>query len=390
MDTLDTLRDRLDTIDREILARLRDRLDQVARIARLKASRPLLFRDGARETALLSGIEAQARALGLDPFRAAEIFREIIAMSVKVQEEELLRRRAAERSARNARRVAYQGAEGSYSALAARKYFAGDDIELAGFTSFALALREAELGHAGYAFLPIENTTAGSINETYDLLLHTALAVVGEEIWNVRHCLVGLPGATAAGLRRVISHPQALAQCNRFLASLADAEMVAFVDTADAVRKVGADGDPAQAAIASEEAARLHGLDVLARDIQDQSENWTRFVVVSSVEIVPDPRIPSKTSLVLVTPHRQGSLAHCLDILADKGLNLTKLESRPVPHRPWEYMFYLDFEGSLADEPAAAAVAALRAYCPSLKVLGSYPARTTPTGRVDRGPGSER
>ena len=198
MDTLDTLRDRLDTIDREILARLRDRLDHVARIARLKASEPLLFRDGAREQALLSGIEAQARALGLDPFRSAEIFREIIAMSVKVQEEELLRRRAAERSARNAHRVAYQGGEGSYSALAARKYFAGADIELDGFASFALALREAELGNAGYAFLPIENTTAGSINETYELLLHTELSVVGEEIWNVRHCLVGLPGTTPA------------------------------------------------------------------------------------------------------------------------------------------------------------------------------------------------
>ena len=150
-----------------------------------------------------------------------------------------------------------------------------------------------------------------------------------------------------------------------------------------------ADGDPGQAAIASEEAGRLHELAVLARDVQDQSENWTRFVVVSSVELVPDPRIPSKTSLVLVTPHRQGSLAHCLDVLADKGLNLTKLESRPVPHRPWEYMFYLDFEGSLADDRAAAAVAALRAYCPSLKVLGSYPARTTSGGRIDRDPAAE-
>jgi chorismate mutase / prephenate dehydratase len=156
------------------------------------------------------------------------------------------------------------------------------------------------------------------------------------------------------------------------------------VDTAEAARHVKEAGDPSQAAIASEDAGALHGLVVLERDLADQEENWTRFVVVSALEIEPDPRIPSKTSLVLSTPHRHGALAHCLNILNEHGLNLTKLESRPVPRRPWEYLFYLDFEGLATEEAAARAIVALQRECPYFKVLGSYPARTTERGRVDR------
>ncbi|MFI5168384.1 MAG: prephenate dehydratase [Thermoanaerobaculales bacterium] len=384
-EALGALRATLDETDRELVDTLRRRLDLVREVAKIKKAGASFLRDQQREAEVLARVEARARELGLDPFRAREIFREVIAMSLKVQEEALLRRDSAARSARNARRVAYQGAEGSYSHLAARKYFAerADEMEFRGHPTFAAALHEAERGRAGYAFLPIENTTAGSINETYDLLRGTELHIVGEEIWEVRHCLLALAPIKPTKLRRILSHPQALAQCAAFLRGLAGVEAAAFEDTAEAARKVREDGDPTQGAIASEEAGHLHGLVVLARDIADQPENWTRFVLVSSLELTPDPRIPAKTSLVLTTPHRHGALAHCLAVLAEHGLNLTKLESRPVPRRPWEYLFYLDFEGSLAEEPAAMAVAALRRECPYLKVLGSYPARTTPRGQVD-------
>jgi chorismate mutase/prephenate dehydratase len=382
---LKALREALDRTDRKLLETLLERLAKVRDVARLKKDGLPMLRDHEREAELLSRVEGWARELGLDPFRVREIFREIIAMSLKVQEEALLRRESASRSVQNARRVAYQGAEGSYSHLAARKYFAeaADGMEYRGFATFAQALHDAESGRAGYAFLPIENTTAGSINETYDLLRSTDLRIVGEEVWEVRHCLLATAPVAPTDLRRIFSHPQALAQCSAFLRGLPQVEPVAYEDTAEAARKVRLDADPTQAAIASDEAGRLHGLVVIARDIADQPENWTRFVLVSSLELTPDPRIPSKTSLVLTTPHRQGALAHCLAVLAEHGLNLTKLESRPVPRRPWEYLFYVDFEGSLAEEPAAAAVAALRRECPYLKVLGSYPARTTPRGRVD-------
>jgi len=386
MERLATLRERLDATDREILEKLKARLDLVAEVASLKAAGLPFLRDHERENEVLERAEAGARELGLDPVRCREVFRGLLAMSVRVQEATLLRRAGADASAANADRVAYQGTDWSYSHLAARKFFGAraHEMEYAGVPTFAAALRAAESGAAGYALLPIENTTAGSINETYDLLRHTDLAVVGEEVWEVDHCLLGLEAREPATLRRVLSHPQALVQCGRFLASLPAAEPVAFVDTAEAARHVRDAGDPTQAAIASAEAGHHYSLEILARGIADQSENWTRFVVVSAIETAPDPRIPSKTSLVLTTPHRHGALAHCLDLLASHGVNLTKLESRPVPHRPWEYLFYLDFEGSLAEDAASAAIAALRAYCPYLKVLGSYPARTTERGRLER------
>ncbi len=391
MDTLESLRGTLDEVDRRLLEVLRDRLETVADIARVKAEGLSFLRDHERETELLARVEGWARELGLDGFRTHEIFREIIAMSLKAQEEALLKRDQVERSTRGALRVAFQGIEASYSQLAATKYFAARSasMEFVGQRTFAEALAMAENGEVGYAFLPIENTTAGSINQTYDLLRQTDLRIVGEEILHVRHCLLGVEGAEPSGLRRVLSHPQALTQCSRYLAGLGDVELVAFEDTAASAREVRRAGLPTQGAIASSEAAETYGLEVLQEHIADQDENWTRFVVISGLEIELDPRIPAKTSLVLTTPHREGALAHCLHILAEHGLNLTKLESRPVPSRPWEYLFYVDIEGSVGSESAALGIAELRRECPYLRVLGSYPARTTAAGAVDRYNGSD-
>jgi len=383
---LEKLRSKLDKVDRRLLEVLGERLQTVAEIARVKAQGLSFLRDHERESELLERIDGWARELGLDEFRTHEIYREIIAMSLKAQEEALLKREQVERSARGALRVAFQGIEGSYSQLAARKYFAAraDAMEFVGTRSFAEALAMAESGEVGYAFLPVENTTAGSINQTYDLLRQTALAVVGEEVLHVRHRLLGLAGAREENLRRVLSHPQALAQCARFLGSLEDVELVAFVDTAASAREVSESDDLSQAAIASAEAGEMYGLTVLRENIADQEENWTRFVVISGLEIELDPRIPAKTSLVFTTPHREGALAHCLHLLAKHSVNLTKLESRPVPRRPWEYLFYADIEGSVVSDDVALAVAELRRECPYLRVLGSYPARTTAAGAVDR------
>ena len=386
MNDLEKMRGKLDEVDRRLLEVLGERLQTVAEIARVKAEGLSFLRDHDRESELLARIDGWARELGLDEFRTHEIYREIIAMSLKAQEEALLKREQVERSARGARRVAFQGIEGSYSQLAARKYFAvrSDGMEFVGTDTFAEALAMAESGEVGYAFLPVENTTAGSINQTYDLLRQTALAIVGEEVLHVRHRLLGLAGAKEEDLGRVLSHPQALAQCSRFLGSLENVELVAFVDTAAAAKEVSASGDPRQAAIASAEAGEIYGLTVLRDAIADQEENWTRFVVISGLEIELDPRIPAKTSLVFTTPPREGALAHCLQLRAKHSVNLTKLESRPVPRRPWEYLFYADIEGSVVSDDAAQAVAELRRECPYLRVLGSYPARTTAAGAVDR------
>jgi len=386
MNDLEKLRGKLDEVDRRLLEALGERLQTVAEIARVKAQGLPFLRDHDRESELLARVEGWARELGLDGFRTHEIYREIIAMSLKAQEEALLKREQVERSARGALRVAFQGIEGSYSQLAARKYFAAraDGMEFVGTESFDEALAMAESGEVGYAFLPVENTTAGSINQTYDLLRQTSLAIVGEEVLHVRHRLLGPAGVCEGDLRRVLSHPQALAQCSRFLRSLENVELVAFVDTAAAAEEVSRSDDLSQAAIASAEAGEIYGLTVLRDHIADQEENWTRFVVISGLEIELDQRIPAKTSLVFTTPHREGALAHCLHLLADHGVNLTKLESRPVPRRPWEYLFYVDIEGSVATDNTALAIAELRRECPYLRVLGSYAARTTAAGAVDR------
>ena len=386
MNDLEKLRGKLDEVDRRLLEALGERLQTVGEIARVKAQGLSFLRDHDRESELLARIDGWARELGLDEFRTHEIYREIIAMSLKAQEEALLKRDQVERSARGALRVAFHGIEGSYSQLAARKYFAAraDGMEFVGTRSFAETLAMAESGEAGYAFLPVENTTAGSINQTYDLLRQTALAIVGEEVLHVRHKLLGLDGAKEENLRRVLSHPQALAQCSQFLGSLEEVELVAFVDTAASAKEVSASDDLSQAAIASAEAGEMYGLTVLRDGVADQEENWTRFVVISGLEIELDPRIPAKTSLVFTTPHREGALAHCLHLLAKHSVNLTKLESRPVPSRPWEYLFYADIEGSVVSDGAALAIAELRRECPYLRVLGSYPARTTAAGAVDR------
>jgi len=274
--------------------------------------------------------------------------------------------------------VGYQGIEASYSHAAATRHFArrGIRAELRGYASFRDMLEAVSGGQASWAMLPLENTTAGSIHEAYDLLAKMGLAIVGEEIQRVDHCLVATPGATLESIRSVWSHPQALAQCRDFLAALGHVEPRAYTDTAGAVRKVMDDGDPTQASIGSEAAAHRYGLAVLRRDVADQPENYTRMLVVARESVGYDPQTPCKTSLLLSTRHEQGALAGCLNVLASHGLSLTKLQSRPRPGSPFEYLFYLDFEGNTAEARVQEALAELRARTSSLLILGSYPSAT--------------
>lgn len=278
--------------------------------------------------------------------------------------------------------VGYQGGPGAFSHIAAKRHFdAFAGATQQGFRSFAELLAAVKAGDIDYALLPIENSIAGSIHESYDLLARMDLHLVGEEVQPVAHCLIGLASATVAGIRKVISHPVALAQCTRFLASLEDCHAEVYVDTALAVQKVKEDGDASQAAIASEEAARIHGLPILARDIADDPANYTRMVVVARDAQSFPLDVACKTSLVLSLSHQRGALATVLSVLAAHGLNLTKIESRPIHGRPWEYLFYVDFEGNVADPNVVAAFAAIGPTASEVRVLGCYPTRTrTPAG----------
>ena len=327
------------------------------------------------------GWSISGRGLGLDALLVTRVFREVLDHSLRVQHERLAD--AADPSRRTALRVGYQGGEGAFSQMCAERHFSARDaeVEYEGFSGFRPMLEALCSDSLDYAVLPIENTTAGSINESYDLLAEMDLHLVGEEAWKVEHCLIALEGVQESDIRRVISHPVALAQCGLLLSQLA-CTAEAFEDTALAVAKVKRDGDRSQAAIASEAAARVHGLQVLRRGVQDQRTNFTRMVVVAREAAHFDERIPCKTSLMFATHHSEGALARAIAVLAKHGLNLTKLESRPRPNTPWEYRFYLDFEGNLDDTDVREAMQSLAKETSYLRVLGCYPTRTSDAAKA--------
>lgn len=272
--------------------------------------------------------------------------------------------------------VGFQGIDGAYSQIATERHFAGktDQLVTRGYDTFAQLLQAVLDGAIDYAMQPIENTTAGVINDAYDLLARLDLHLVGEAVLKVEHCLAALPGTGLDDIRRVYSHPQALAQSSDFLASLRDCAVLSFTDTAMAMKKVRDDGAPDQAAVASERAASMYGLHVLARDIANQKSNFTRFVVAATQPARFALDVPCKTSLILTIRHERGALVRCLSVLAEHNLSLTKIESRPRPNTPWEYIFYVDFEGNLADPSVAQAIERVREHTLALRILGSYPA----------------
>lgn len=384
--SLEKLRAELDAIDHALLEELARRREIVQKIVRAKKEKSDLLRDRAREAQLLADRIAFGREQGLDGFFVTRIFRDILDDSLRLQQERLVREQNPQLAATTLV-VGFQGSEGAYSHVAARKHFGArlHEVAFKGFLSFREMLEAVVQGHADLAFLPIENTTAGSINEAYDLLNRLPVAVVGEEILLVDHCLVALEEVPLGQIRRVFSHPVALSQCSEFLTTLVNCHVEAYADTAMAVEKVRDDQDLSQAAIASEEAARLHGgLKILKRGIANQRENYTRFMMVAREPIRCDGRILCKTSLILATRHEEGALARCLNVLAAHHLSLTKLESRPRPNIPWEYLFYIDFEGNVATSEVQAALGELSREVSYLKILGSYPARTTEAARPAR------
>ncbi|MDP9341833.1 MAG: prephenate dehydratase [Actinomycetota bacterium] len=266
-------------------------------------------------------------------------------------------------------RVAYQGDPGAFSEEAARVLF--PDGEAVPHRTLREAFGAVTSGLAHYGVVPVENSQAGSINETYDLLASGGAWIVGEVVVNVAHALLALPGTRLEEVRVVSSHPQALAQCQEFLAGL-DAEVVAVFDTAGAARRIADQGRTGEAAVASERAAGLYGLEVLASGIQTDPGNRTRFAAIATDHQALGK--PDKTSLTFATPDVPGALVQCLRQFADRGLNLSKLESRPLGGgEAWRYRFFLDVEAGLEDPALQAALADLERDAAVVRVLGSYP-----------------
>lgn len=263
--------------------------------------------------------------------------------------------------------VAFQGESGAYSEQAIHEYFG--DVDVLPCESFDDVFTAVTRKQCEYGLIPIENSLAGSIHQNYDLLMQHELFIVGEYFLRVHHCLIVLPGVQMPDVKKAISHPQALEQCAGYLRSV-HINREAVYDTAGSVKMLKESGARDTAAIASRRAAEIYGLQILQEGIEDNPENFTRFLAISA-----DPRKPdaeAKTSILFTLKNEPGSLFKALSVFALRDIDLTKIESRPLKGKPWEYLFYIDFIGSEEDERVKKALAHLSEYAVMLRILGSY------------------
>ena len=374
--SLDEIRKMIDQLDDTIVKALGERQKIVQQVISGKLERADEIRDPEREEKLLAKIRQKAPEAGMDPYFLEQLFREIIQHSVRYQTHALVDHQNDKSDAKTIR-VSYQGTDGAFSHQAAIRHFEHryQKVECIGYTRFEEAADAVERGDVDVSILPIENTTAGSINDTYDLLNEKELYISGEEVLHINHCLMAPADVKIENIRRILSHPQAIAQCSKFLSSLPRCHVETYFDTAMAARKVRDDADLSQAAIASSYAAEIYGLQILKSHLANQEENYTRFVVVGKESIKCDLQLNCKTSLIFATVDEKGALLNCLNLLGNNGINMTKLESRPRIGHPWQSLFYLDIEGNRDEPKIADTLLKLKKKSQYLKVLGSYPIR---------------
>ena len=379
MDDLNTLRQEIDHIDRQMVELFRQRMDVTRRVGEYKAANHMAVLDQERERQVLQN-KGELAGEELRP-AVITLYQTIMALSRRQQRDLLgeradnpgLRRyldaRAAVRQPVEHPRVVYQGVPGAYSEQACINFF-GSGVRSEGLEQFEDCFKAVREGRADYAVVPIENSSTGAIRQIYDLLTHYECSMVGETTVKVEHCLMAPKGATLDTITHVYSHEQGLFQCEQYLNTHPNWHQVPQADTAGSARMVAATGDITKAAICSARAAHLYGLEILARAINHNSHNTTRFVVVSpNMELREGA---DKISTVFLLPHEAGSLHEILTIFAVHGLNMVKLESRPVPEHSWEYMFFLEFNGHLDEAVTADVLHELAQTTGDFRVLGNF------------------
>jgi prephenate dehydratase len=277
-------------------------------------------------------------------------------------------------------RVAFQGERGAYSEIAVYRFF-GENAKIQPCRDLSRVFESVDTQEAQFGVVPAENSLEGSVNQTYDFFLTHDSKVCGEIIIRISHCLIANSDTRLGTIRRVYSHPQAIAQCRSFLERLGS-ESVPTFDTAGSVRMLKEAGFKDAAAIASNCAAEIYGMKILAREIEDTPTNYTRFLVISKTDAPKTGK--DKTSIIFATTHTPGALYHALGEFANRNINLTKIESRPTRQKPWEYNFYLDLEGHRTEQQCADALGALQAKAVFLKILGSYARAAQPHAQGDK------
>lgn len=351
--SLDELRKKIDAADDRIVRLIAERIRLAEEIGGEKRKQGKQVEDVSREKLVLKHIRDIAREENISQEEIEKIYRQIIAAAKSVE----------------GISVAFQGEPGAYSEEAASGYFESA-IQTRPCEQFDDVFSSVETGETQFGIVPIENSLEGSISRSYDLLLDSRLKVCGETELRVVHFLIAAPGATLDMIKKVYSHPQALGQCQAFLRKLG-CELVPAYDTAGSVKMIKEKGITDGAAIASSRAAGIYGMNILARGIEDNSNNFTRFFILSGQDSPPTGN--DKTSIVFSVKHKPGSLYEFLKTLASRNINLTKIESRPKRQTPWEYNFYLDFEGHRLTDEVAETLEELDKMATFFKVLGSYP-----------------
>ena len=376
MKDLKELRDQIDVIDRQIVDLYQERMEIAAGVAEYKINTGKKVFDKEREDSKL----ATLTALGKTDFNKhgiRELFEQIMSMSRKRQYQLLTAHGMYEKpdfteveslDYHNAR-IVFQGTEGAYSQLALREYF-GEQTDSYHVETWRDAMEAIKNGEADYAVLPIENSSAGIVSENYDLMVEYDNCIVGEQIIQINHALLGLPDAELSDITDVYSHPQALMQCSVYLDKHSDWQRISLSNTAMAAKKVAEDKDRSQVAIGSPAAAGYHGLEVLEMPINHNRFNSTRFIIVTNRKMYEADA--KKVSICFELPHTSGSLYNILSHIIYNDLNMCKIESRPIPERNWEYHFFVDFEGNLDDSAVKNAIRGIMEEAVNFKILGNY------------------
>ena len=351
--SLEELRKRIDEADAKIVRLIAERIRIAEEIGAEKKKQGMQIEDTAREEKVLEAVRNLAQEENISPEYIENIYRQMMTIAKNAQ----------------GMVVAFQGEIGAYSEEAAFQFF-GPSIEVKPCESFDNVFQVVEQDEAQFGIVPIENSLEGSISRVYDLLLDSDLKVRGETELRVIHSLIANPGTPLEAIKRVYSHPQALGQCRVFLNHL-NLELIPTYDTAGSVKMIKEKGIADGAAIASTRAAEIYGMQILAREIEDNTNNFTRFFILAKQDSPPSGN--DKTSIVFSVRHRPGSLYKLLKELSALNINLTKIESRPTRQKPWEYNFYLDFEGHREDKISRQALDKLEETALFVKILGSYP-----------------
>lgn len=372
---LSDIRQQITQLDRHLLKLLAERHRLAFDVVRSKEITQKPLRDIEREKALLQALvsHAEAENYQLDPQYVTQIFQRIIEDSVLTQQNYLQNKLNAQKEQNVS--IAFLGMRGSYSNMASRQFakkYQGSLIELS-CDSFQQVFDKVSGGEAEFGVLPLENTTSGSINDVYDLLQHTDLAVVGELAYPIKHCVLANGNIELAEIDTLYSHPQVIQQCSQFIQSLNKVHIKYCESSSHAMQMVARLNKPNIVALGNEDGGKLYGLTNIKTDIANQQNNITRFIVVAKQAINVSPQLQTKTLLLMTTSQQAGALADALMVFKQHQIRMTKLESRPIYGKPWEEMFYIELQANIHSENTQQALKALEDVTSYVKVLGCYP-----------------